>query len=109
MYNEITFDFDVSILKLKTALVFNEKVMAACLPQPTFKAKENGGFGVVSGWGSTTEGGISSVTLQYVTLPLITRVNCTAPQTIYGSTQITENMVCAGFQDGGKDACQGDS
>ena len=56
LYNEITFDFDVSILKLKTALVFNEKVMAACLPEPSFKAEENGGFGVVSGWGTTTEG-----------------------------------------------------
>ena len=52
-------------------------------------------------------GGLSSLTLKYVTLPLIKNELCIAPHTIYGSTQITENMVCAGFQEGGKDACQG--
>ena len=52
-------------------------------------------------------GGFNSFTLKYVILPLITNEMCKASKTIYGSNQLTETMVCAGFQQGGKDACQG--
>ena len=56
MYNHNTKSNDICILKLKTALKFNENVMAACLPEPSFLPEKNGGFGVVSGWGTTSEG-----------------------------------------------------
>lgn len=41
-----------------------------------------------------------------VTLPIISRSSCRSQ---YGTSQITDNMICAGFGGGGHDACSGDS
>lgn len=41
-----------------------------------------------------------------VSVPVTGREAC---QKEYGSSDITENMFCAGLEEGGKDACQGDS
>ena len=54
-------------------------------------------------------GGITSNTLKYVSVPLMTNQDCIQPHTSYASSVITSNMVCAGFTEGGKDSCQGDS
>lgn len=45
-------------------------------------------------------------TLQTVDLPFISRDSC---RDIYGSSKVLDDMVCAGYTDGGKDACNGDS
>ncbi|XP_053516044.1 coagulation factor XI-like isoform X3 [Artibeus jamaicensis] len=45
-------------------------------------------------------------TLQKVKIPLVTRSEC---QAHYSGHRITNKMICAGHQDGGKDACKGDS
>ena len=42
--------------------------------------------------------------LQWVQVPPITNEKC---QKAYGI--ITDSMICAGLEDGGKDSCQGDS
>lgn len=59
---------------------------------------------VVSGWGTTTEGGEISCTLRQVTVPLVGIDECNAA---YGG--IKASQICAGFKAGGQDSCQGDS
>lgn len=58
----------------------------------------------VTGWGTTAEGSMTSQELREVVVPLVSNEQC---NTAYGI--ITDNMLCAGYENGGKDSCQGDS
>jgi hypothetical protein len=60
--------------------------------------------GVVTGWGATDQYGAPSDVLNEVTVPIMSNKNCR--MTAYGNNKITDNMICAGFPDGKKDACQ---
>ena len=42
----------------------------------------------------------------HVDVPIVGRATC---KLNYGSSSVTNNMICAGLAEGGKDACQGDS
>lgn len=44
--------------------------------------------------------------LQRVDVPIVGRAAC---QVSYGEESITDNMICAGFAEGGKDSCSSDS
>lgn len=59
----------------------------------------------VSGWGYTSPstGEIPS-TLRTVTLPIVSTQACNSSASFNGN--ITENMICAGYSTGGKDACK---
>lgn len=59
---------------------------------------------VAAGWGALKEGGTISDTLQEVTVPILSNSECR--KTGYGTTRITDNMLCAGLPKGGKDSCQ---
>ena len=52
-YNSVTSDNDISIVKLKTPLTFNNNVKSACLPESSFAPQSQA---VVSGWGRTLAG-----------------------------------------------------
>lgn len=70
-----------------------------------FSAKTFAGLnGTVTGWGATAESGAISQTLQEVTVPILSNADCRA--TKYPSQRITDNMLCAGYQEGSKDSCQ---
>ena len=45
--------------------------------------------------------------LQYVNVPLMTNADC--KKTGYEASSIKPSMVCAGYKEGKKDSCQGDS
>ena len=67
-----------------------------------------GTLGTVIGWGALSEdgsAGLVSYDLQQVELPIVSEEECTSSM----GRMITENMLCAGFKEGGKDACHGDS
>merc|ERR1711911_361384 len=44
--------------------------------------------------------------LQKVTVPVVSDKHC---RDSYGASSITDSMICAGLDQGGKDSCQGDS
>ncbi|KAJ8724284.1 hypothetical protein PYW08_015758 [Mythimna loreyi] len=82
----------------------DHRVRPVCLPTPGLSYTRE--CGVVIGWGVTDEGGSVSNTLQEVKVPIVSNAEC--KDRSYGR-RITDNMMCAGEPDGGRDACQGDS
>ena len=65
-----------------------------------------GSMATIIGWGALEEGGLSPDELYQVDVPIITNEACQAALSAY---DITDNMLCAGYAEGGKDSCQGDS
>lgn len=99
-------DFDIAIFQLATNLTFNDFVRPICLPTVSVAAGTNC---VVTGWGYTKATGDWSSVLRQVVVPVVAQTQCDQPA-FYGRLHhITENMLCAGYTAGGKDACQGDS
>jgi trypsin len=63
---------------------------------------------VVSGWGTLSSGSSGlPAQLQAVAVIAVSAAQCDSAYSSYGG--ITENMICAAVNGGGKDACQGDS
>merc|ERR1711881_403888 len=75
----------------------------ATLPPAGIDFNEGDPF-VVSGWGTTSEGGSISSTLKAVTVPHVTDESCNES---YTGAVVGDVMICAG--EAGKDSCQGDS
>lgn len=80
-------------------------------------------LGVVAGWGIsnlnasssrsfslTSDPGTTSDLLQYVKLPVVSQDECRASYASRSvSYNISDSMFCAGFFEGGRDTCLGDS
>uniref|UniRef100_A0A8B9C532 Peptidase S1 domain-containing protein n=1 Tax=Anser brachyrhynchus TaxID=132585 RepID=A0A8B9C532_9AVES len=105
-YNPSTKDNDIMLIKLLTPVTLTERIqpvpVASCPPVP-------GTSCTTSGWGATTspEGTQFSYpdVLQCVTVTIFSTAEC---KRLYPGS-ITENMICAGSLQGGRDSCQGDS
>lgn len=97
-YNKKPQDYDFALVKLKS----DSSYPPVALNTRKLSGKQDL---VTAGWGYTMENGDISNTLQKVTVPLVTAKACSAAYP--GS--ITDRMICAGFEAGGKDSCQGDS
>ncbi|XP_064167159.1 complement component 1, r subcomponent [Anguilla rostrata] len=107
------FNHDIALIKLHEPLTFNKFVMPLCLPANGAKYQSGGKMGVVSGFGVTEDHYISN-TLKYLELPLVDQGKCRdsiAEKTKTGrqAPDLTDNMFCAGFPEGTKDTCRGDS
>jgi len=79
-------------------------IRPACLQTSTDYSDIKNVF--VTGWRTTSEDGDPSKTLQEVRIPYVKNDVCTW---LKKNVEITDNMVCAGLKEGGKDSCQGDS
>nr|XP_057906538.1 trypsin-3 [Doryrhamphus excisus] len=106
-YSSSTNNNDIMLIKLSSPVDLNNFVSITLLPSQSASIAE-GRLCRVSGWGFTKpEGGQIPSTLRTVKLPIIDSNKCNTSDSFNGS--ITENMLCAGYSIGGKDACQGDS
>eukprot|EP00795_Rhopilema_esculentum_P012904 gene12904-3657_t len=103
-YNMTTYDNDIALVQLERKAVINEFVNTLCLPN---QAPSAGTRCLVAGWGATVEHGRASDLLMEAEVPIINTEIC-SHRDVYGS-KITNNMICAGFPQGGIDTCQGDS
>nr|XP_014342712.1 PREDICTED: mannan-binding lectin serine protease 2 [Latimeria chalumnae] len=114
MHDNVNYNNDIALIKLNQKVPVNKVLMPICLPgkDDRFNIK-NHELGHVSGWG-TTERRFSSNDLLYTEIPVINLDKC---KETYRSKKapsgeplvITENMLCAGMDEGGKDSCSGDS
>lgn len=102
-YNAFTSDSDFALLRLESAA--SETVMPL-LDDPALAVP--GVLATVIGWGDTTDGrGNFPTRLQEVDVPVVDLAVANA-SAAYANT-LTENMLPAGFEAGGKDSCSGDS
>ena len=103
MYNFTTYDFDFSLLILKSPVKCGQKARPIRLPTP-FTKYENM-KATVSGWGFQNDMQPSD-TLQKADVMTMNNTACTTG-TLYDTFEITPRMICASGS--GKDACFGDS
>ncbi|XP_069390877.1 mannan-binding lectin serine protease 1 isoform X1 [Paralichthys olivaceus] len=115
---------DIALLKLTSRVELNDVIRPICLPPPHNKDDPSSpvpnSLGIVAGWGISIPNASSSSLgdpplltsdlLQYVKLPVVSHDECQASYASRSvSYNITENMFCAGFFEGGRDTCLGDS
>uniref|UniRef100_A0A7N6BCP5 Mannan-binding lectin serine peptidase 1 n=1 Tax=Anabas testudineus TaxID=64144 RepID=A0A7N6BCP5_ANATE len=125
---------DIALLKLRDQVDFNRVIRPVCLPPPHNKDPPTplpNTLGVIAGWGisnsnaslssgdpptltlepaAAADPSVTSDLLQYVKLPVVPQDECRESYTSRSvSYNITDNMFCAGFFDGGRDTCLGDS
>nr|XP_049600318.1 transmembrane protease serine 9 isoform X4 [Syngnathus scovelli] len=105
-YDEPTFDNDLALVRLLLPVPFNNFIAPVCLAASgsTFFT---GTDSWVTGWG-TLSFGVPPISneLMEVDVPIIGNRQCNLD---YTPLIITNNMICAGPREGGRDACQGDS
>ncbi|XP_026041129.1 trypsin-3-like isoform X2 [Astatotilapia calliptera] len=104
-YDSRTQDSDIMLIKLSRPATLSSYVRPAVLPS---RCASEGTVCQVSGWGNlrpSDEGSRYPDKLQCLEVPLLSDDTCFNAYPF----QITENMICAGYLEGGKDSCQGDS
>ncbi|KAF8770083.1 Enteropeptidase like protein [Argiope bruennichi] len=110
-YEDKGFINDIALLRLDRPVLFSDYLRPVCLPT----AEEDPGLWhgrqcSVVGWGKLYEiGHTFPDSLQEVRLPVISTEECRKRILFLTMYHITDNMFCAGYERGGRDACLGDS
>nr|XP_022915432.1 venom protease-like [Onthophagus taurus] len=109
-YNTMHYTNDIAILTLANK-VEHPSVWPICLPtSPSLRSQKFVKYyGFVAGWGSIYFNGPSSSTLQYASVPIVSTETCKAAFSKIKQAIIDDNVLCAGYPDGSKDSCKGDS
>ncbi|XP_054283193.1 trypsin-1-like [Macrosteles quadrilineatus] len=104
---------DIAMLRLGAVVSWGPNVLPACFPLPTPEQTFADVEAEVAGWGWTDENfskGYRSDVLRKVRLMIVNNSKC---QNWYSSQgkriKIQATQMCAGVENGGKDACQADS
>ncbi|XP_066475312.1 mannan-binding lectin serine protease 1 [Tiliqua scincoides] len=103
-YKAATLQFDVALLELSEEARLNDYVMPVCFPDGSHRT---GAMVIVSGWGKQFLHRLPDALME-IEIPLTDHATC---KEVYARLQkaVTEDMICAGEKQGGKDACSGDS
>ncbi|XP_017345311.3 tryptase isoform X3 [Ictalurus punctatus] len=105
-YNDDTLTNDIALVQLSSSVNLTDYVMPVCLAAS--RSSFPGGTNVwVTGWGKTSSTNLLlPQTLQEVQVPIVSNSKC---KNAFTSGLVTDNMMCAGLAQEGKDICQGDS
>ncbi|XP_012934642.1 trypsin-7 [Aplysia californica] len=102
-YNDQNLDYDIAVFQVSTSLEQTDKIWPICLPS---RNANEGEKGIVTGWGAIYQDGPTSTALLQAVVPVKSNTLCSER---YSNYDITNRMLCAGYTDGKKDACQADS
>ncbi|XP_030323946.1 transmembrane protease serine 12 [Calypte anna] len=107
-FNRETFENDLALFLLGSAVQFSDSIQPACLPpQDLAPHLYNQTHCFISGWGRTEEKGKTSDVLQEARVEIIPSNICNSFGAYSGV--VNDKMICAGSMSGSIDACQGDS
>ncbi|CAO2583456.1 Prss8, partial [Lemmus lemmus] len=113
-YSRVELGADLALLRLASPARLSPSVRPVCLPRASHRFA-HGTACWATGWGDVQEA-VSLQTprpLQQLEVPLISRETCSCLYNINAVPEephtIQQDMLCAGYVKGGKDACQGDS
>jgi secreted trypsin-like serine protease len=106
-YGSAKADSDVAVLRLAEDVndITPVAFMTTLTEEKKYAPVDRVSFGM--GWGETETQPHFPMLLQEVKLPIVDRAVCNGPDSYNG--QIDKTMICAGYQEGGKDTCQQDS
>ncbi|MGE4319799.1 MAG: serine protease [Deferribacterales bacterium] len=104
LYNPSTYNNDIALIELSSPVITGspvDYVSTAAFPYYT-----TGLYALVAGWGSTSYPAPYNYpsTMRDVSVPMVDDTICDSVYPNY-----TTKMVCAGYADGGRDSCFGDS
>ncbi|KAL9981487.1 hypothetical protein ACROYT_G010194 [Oculina patagonica] len=99
-------DNDIALVRLSSSVKFGRHVNQICLPE-SFTYFKAGQRCYVTGWGHTSWNGSSSPVLREAWVDLVGKDTCNSESSYNGT--IGKNFLCAGFKEGGTDACSYDS
>ncbi len=104
---------DIAIATVKDRISFTDEILPICLPKKKMLCRYLSGKMVfVSGFGDLSYGGAPASVLQEVDLKIINNTVCEENyrNLIESKTKfpvgIGDSLICAGHEEGGKDACQ---
>ncbi|XP_034938087.1 venom protease-like [Chelonus insularis] len=102
---------DIGILRLEQDVQFSYLIKPICIPYPDEIANKDLLWHTpfIAGWGSVYFRGPSATHLQQLQVPIIDLKKCQDVFKRFKNTIIDNRVLCAGYNDGAKDACQGDS
>lgn len=113
-YDSRTTDSDVALLRLAEAAVYTTTVAPVTPLSPTLASLAAPAVeATVTGWGARNASGGDpnyADALYQVSVPIMEQSTCSvAYDAVLGPGSITDNMICAGLEEGGRDSCFGDS
>lgn len=103
-FDTTTYQNDIALLHLATATPIPFVILANSTINPALHQAQQA---MVAGWG-VTEDGVGADVLQRAQVPLVDTATCRKFYAEYNIT-VAENTLCAGYEQGGIDACTGDS
>ncbi|NWV00866.1 ENTK Enteropeptidase, partial [Upupa epops] len=104
-YMKQTKDSDIALMHLQYKVQYTDYIKPICLPENSQQFLPGLNCSI-AGWGTIYHNGPTSNILQEAEVPLISNEKCQQWMPDYN---ITQNMICAGYETGGIDTCKGDS
>ncbi|CAI6356349.1 unnamed protein product [Macrosiphum euphorbiae] len=107
-YDAATFENDIALLELESPVSYDQHIVPICMPDD--EDDFTGRMAVVTGWGRLKYGGGVPSILQEVQVPIIENQVCQDMFETAGHTKsILSSFLCAGYANGQRDSCEGDS
>ncbi|CAA9993058.1 unnamed protein product [Nesidiocoris tenuis] len=107
-YDAATFENDIALLELELPIQYDQHIVPICMPEDD--EDFTGKMATVTGWGRLKYGGGVPSVLQEVQVPVMENNVCQEMfHTAGHSKTILQSFVCAGYANGQRDSCEGDS